>query len=266
MAADGVVQPGVVALADQRDDHVVLAADLGQLLDHPLDGGVGDLADAMVLVSRMGVSSRPHSWTCVIPETSPAPLRTKPPATTRLSNTLALGMMAVTPVRTGPLPRSSGPSPMISVVCPTCTPATSVMAFDSPTGNRPMEKPSSRRRCLIPTPASTEVRRRPRDRAFSLLQLPLRSALPVPRGAGGGCRAGAVGAAAAVAGGDGGRGPRPWPRPLASDLASGLTSLRASVFASRRFSRRRLRPPSRISPISVRYSIPAAEAIRQRSE
>ena len=45
VAADGVVQPGVVALADQRDDHVVLAADLGPLLGHPLDRGVGDLAD-----------------------------------------------------------------------------------------------------------------------------------------------------------------------------------------------------------------------------
>ena len=31
VAADGVVQPRVVALADQRDDDVVLAADLGPL-------------------------------------------------------------------------------------------------------------------------------------------------------------------------------------------------------------------------------------------
>ena len=45
VAADGVVQPGVVALADQRDHHVVLAADLGPLLGHPLDRGVRDLAD-----------------------------------------------------------------------------------------------------------------------------------------------------------------------------------------------------------------------------
>jgi hypothetical protein len=45
VAADGVVQPGIVALADERDDDVVLAADLRPLLRHPLDGGVGHLAD-----------------------------------------------------------------------------------------------------------------------------------------------------------------------------------------------------------------------------
>jgi hypothetical protein len=82
----------------------------------------------------MGVSSSPHSWTCVSPDTSPAPLSTKPPARQRLSNTLSCGMTAVTPVRTGPLPTSSGPSPMITVVWPTFTPSTSVMAFHCPTG------------------------------------------------------------------------------------------------------------------------------------
>ena len=42
---DGVVQARVVALADERDDHVVLVADAGMLLGHPLDRRVGDLAD-----------------------------------------------------------------------------------------------------------------------------------------------------------------------------------------------------------------------------
>ena len=37
----------------------------------------------MVLVSRMGVSSRPHSCTWVSPDTSPAPLSTNAPATAR---------------------------------------------------------------------------------------------------------------------------------------------------------------------------------------
>ncbi len=36
------------------------------------------------LVSRMGLSSQPHSMTCVRPSISPTPLRTKPPATRRL--------------------------------------------------------------------------------------------------------------------------------------------------------------------------------------
>jgi hypothetical protein len=43
-------------------------------------------------------------------------------------------MTQVTPVRTGPLPRSSLPSPLTSVVCPTLTPATSVMALYGPVG------------------------------------------------------------------------------------------------------------------------------------
>ena len=73
------------------------------------------LPTAIVLVSRIGVSRRPHSWTCVSPDTSPAPLSTKPPASTRFSKMFERGMIAVTPVRTGPLPTSSGPSPMISV-------------------------------------------------------------------------------------------------------------------------------------------------------
>ena len=42
------------------------------------------------------------------------------------------GKTAVTPVRTGPSPTRSGPSPAMSVVWPTVTPATSVMAFSSP--------------------------------------------------------------------------------------------------------------------------------------
>src|SRR3954469_20949006 len=41
-------------------------------------------------------------------------------------------MIAVTPVRTGPLPTSSFPSPLIRVVNPTSTPATSVIAFNFP--------------------------------------------------------------------------------------------------------------------------------------
>ncbi|GAO04438.1 hypothetical protein PSR1_03332 [Anaeromyxobacter sp. PSR-1] len=81
----------------------------------------------------MGVSTSPHSRSWVIPETSPAPFSTKPPPTTRSSNTLVgLGRIAVTPVRTGPLPTRSGPAPRVTVEWPTRTPATSVMAFQRP--------------------------------------------------------------------------------------------------------------------------------------
>src|SRR5688500_4295055 len=54
--------------------------------------------------------------------------------------------MTVTPVRTGPEPTVSGPSPEISVVCPTCTPATSVIALRGPGVPRPTERPRSRSR------------------------------------------------------------------------------------------------------------------------
>ena len=67
----------------------------------------------MVLVSRMGVSSKPHSTTWVSPETSPAPFSTNEPASTRSEKIGSGGRMAVTPVRTGPSPTTSGPSPSI---------------------------------------------------------------------------------------------------------------------------------------------------------
>ena len=62
----------------------------------------------IVLVSRMGVSSSPHSWTWVRPETSPAPLSTKAPAIARCSKIDEPARTAVTPVRTGPLPTMQG--------------------------------------------------------------------------------------------------------------------------------------------------------------
>src|SRR4029079_7419617 len=60
--------------------------------------------------------------------------------------------------------------------------------------------------------------------------------------------------------------PLPLPLPLEVPLPFAFASCFASLFASRRFSRRRFRPPSRISPIRVWYSMPAACAIRHRSE
>src|SRR5690349_1704077 len=45
---------------------------------------------------------------------------------------LPRGKIAVTPVRTGPLPTTSAPSPAMSVRWPTSTPATSVIASSGP--------------------------------------------------------------------------------------------------------------------------------------
>ena len=83
-----------------------------------------------VLVIITGPSRKPDSSTQVVPVISPLPLREYQPAKTgSLMLFLPRGRMAVTPVRTGPLPTTSLPSPEMSVVKPTSTPATSVMAL-----------------------------------------------------------------------------------------------------------------------------------------
>src|SRR5262249_57621728 len=85
-----------------------------------------------VLVSRTGPSSMPDSSIHVVPVISPLPLSENHDANTGSSDLRPRGRIAVTPVRTGPLPTTSFPSPAISVACPTSTPATSVMALSRP--------------------------------------------------------------------------------------------------------------------------------------
>ena len=86
-----------------------------------------------VLVIAIGVVSRPDSRTHSRPVSSPLPLRRWHPAKTGSRSAAApRGQTTVTPVRTGPWPTTSGPSPRISVVWPTVTPSTSVMALRGP--------------------------------------------------------------------------------------------------------------------------------------
>src|SRR5580700_775505 len=86
----------------------------------------------LVLVIRIGVSNTPLSSIQCVPVMSPLPFPEKKPAKTPALPLLPRGKIAVTPVRTGPLPTTSWPSPEISVLYPTSTPATSVMAFTGP--------------------------------------------------------------------------------------------------------------------------------------
>ena len=87
-----------------------------------------------MLVSAIGEVSRPLSRIHSRPVKSPQPLSVWQPAnsgSTAISP--SCGTIAVTPVRTGPSPTTSGPaSPSMSVTQPTATPATSVMAFSGP--------------------------------------------------------------------------------------------------------------------------------------
>ena len=86
-----------------------------------------------VLVIMTGPSRKPDSSTQVVPVISPLPFCANQPAKEKRSMEAApRGKMAVTPVRTGPLPTTSLPEPLMRVVCPTSTPATSVMAFNGP--------------------------------------------------------------------------------------------------------------------------------------
>src|SRR5256885_1357654 len=103
-----------------------------------------------VLVIITGPSRKPDSSTQVVPVISPLPLSDHQPAKTGLlMESLPRGRTAVTPVRIGPLPIWSLPSPEISVMCPTVTPGISVMALSGP-GVPSKGTPKSRARGLEP--------------------------------------------------------------------------------------------------------------------
>ena len=86
-----------------------------------------------VLVIAIGVVSIPDSRIHSSPVISPLPLsRWQPANTGSWASPGPRGMTTVTPVRTGPRPVTSGPSPSSSVVNPTRTPATSVIALNGP--------------------------------------------------------------------------------------------------------------------------------------
>ncbi len=85
-----------------------------------------------VLVIIMGPLRNPESSTHVVPVISPLPFSVNHAANTASLDAFPRGWIAVTPVRTGPFPISSFPSPEISVVWPTSTPFTSVMALFGP--------------------------------------------------------------------------------------------------------------------------------------
>ncbi len=91
-----------------------------------------------VLVMRMGAPSAPDSSSHVVPVISPLPFSVCHAPKTRPRKVFPCGRIAVTPVRTGPRPATSLPSPETSVVCPTSTPFTSVIAFER--AGRPLER------------------------------------------------------------------------------------------------------------------------------
>ena len=108
-----------------------------------------------VLVMATGPLSMPDSRTHSRPVSSPLPLsRWQPAKTGSRSDPAPRGQTTVTPVRTGPSPTTSGPSPRMIVAWPTVTPATSVMALWGPGVPRPMRIPRSRARMRRGYPAA----------------------------------------------------------------------------------------------------------------
>src|SRR5271167_2764853 len=141
-----------------------------------------------------GPSRKPDSSTQVVPVISPLPLSEYHPANTGSKKLrFPRGRTAVTPVRTGPSPTFSFPEPEMSVVNPTSTPLTSVIAFNGP-GVPSKGTPRSRARGLDwlratlvkrimrkETLHSRENRMMiPNDEPYRNLQFPLQFGGPAP--------------------------------------------------------------------------------------
>src|SRR4051794_13266532 len=100
-----------------------------------------------VFVIPIGPWSMPASRIHSRPVSSPLPFSVKAPANSgSLHTSPSWGRITVTPVRTGPSPTTSGPEPRMSVVWPTRTPRTSVIAFRGPGVPSPITIPRSRAR------------------------------------------------------------------------------------------------------------------------
>jgi len=126
-----------------------------------------------VHVSTIGDSSSPSSFTWVEPASFPKPFPTTIAAGTLSRNGLPpWGRIAVMPVLIE--------SPRAMVVCPTRTPATSVMALRGPGGSEPTTRPMSRARGRGRWPergAATSITNRKKLR-IGVPQVTMRLAVP----------------------------------------------------------------------------------------
>ena len=97
-----------------------------------------------VFVMQIGVVKKPDSRIHSRPVISPFPLSRCVPAKSGCADfSTDCGKIAVTPVRTGPLPRTNAPSPEMIVSAATRTPATSLIALRGPCAKRPIVMPRS---------------------------------------------------------------------------------------------------------------------------
>src|SRR4029077_9167647 len=122
-------QPSQVSATTGRDHHDSVAS-AGPCATRQAITASRTTPTLWVFVIITGPSRNPDSSTQVVPVISPLPFCEYQPANEKRSmEWLPRGSTAVTPVRTGPLPTTSLPLPEMSVVCPTRTPSTSVIAL-----------------------------------------------------------------------------------------------------------------------------------------
>ena len=143
--AETVVQEGIGGLADDR----LMPRNLAPRdFVEPAVHGIADHAHRIGPGDHHRTAQHPaldHPWRSghLAEAVAGEPARRRPAATS-----CPAARIAVTPVRTGPRPTTSGPRPSMSVVCPTSTPATSVIALSGP-GVPANGTPRSRARGLV---------------------------------------------------------------------------------------------------------------------
>src|SRR5208283_5155193 len=149
-----VVEPAVPGFGDDGQRPPV-ALHIGRAMFHfPCDDGVADDTNAV----RVGDHDRAIQEAGIVDPGGTShfavAVESEPSGEYGVVGSFAAGWMAVTPVRTGPLPTTSLPLPEMSVVWPTSTPLTSVMALLGP-GVPSKGTPRSRARGLDCAEAAT---------------------------------------------------------------------------------------------------------------
>ena len=147
VAPGDVVQPGVVALAHERDDDVVLVPDARVALDHPLHRRVRHGADGERVREEDRRLDEPPLEELRHPRDLAGPVQDEPAADDPfLEYVPRVREDGGDPGADRTLADLQRPAARMMVECPTFTPATSVIAFQRPGLYRPSGIPSSRAR------------------------------------------------------------------------------------------------------------------------
>ena len=141
----GVVEPAVVAFADDRDHDVVDAhrgirrtRDLDRAVVDPPDGHRRGEVDGSLDQPPFRHLDEPGQLACAVQHGGPGRHRTPE------ESLGGAARIAVTPVLAQPRPTGGSGSSRVTVTCPTRTPGTSVIAFSEPGSREPIRSPCPR--------------------------------------------------------------------------------------------------------------------------